>query len=191
MNLIIVIFGRYLVQTVWRWWRRGGQQIRGGAYHKGKRKSMMAICNCSLKSGQIQEDFHRFYLAISIDVDCWNNLRCWRSQLWQVDYTEEWWKEWPMRWHGWQHGCQWRTCAYHGHSNKFIVKVAKIPEDVLEKGMSQEDFLAYFTITLPKYEIDLKPFLSYWQKYSGVWTGSCHSLFQRWQTIKEGQIITC
>ena len=150
----------------------------------------MAICNCSLKSGQIQEDFHRFYHAISIDVVCWNNLRCWRSQLWQVDYTEEWWKEWPMRWHGCQHGCQWRTCAYyprwtlwcigislsekrcwssthdayHGHSNKLIVKVAKIPEDVLEKGMSQEDFLAYFTITLPKYEIDLKPLLCHIDK---------------------------
>ena len=37
--------------------------------HITKVKGMMAMCNCSLKSGHIQKDFHRFYLATSIDVD--------------------------------------------------------------------------------------------------------------------------
>ena len=37
--------------------------------HITKVKGMMAMCNCSLKSGQIQKDFHRFYLATSIDVE--------------------------------------------------------------------------------------------------------------------------
>jgi len=39
---------------------------------------------------------------------------------------------------------------YGGMMERVADEVAKIPEDVLEKGMSQEDFLGYFTITLPK-----------------------------------------